>query len=82
MEFDPACLAIQKQDPRAYLQLVFDVHSQVRAISHFGDNQTFTRLDDLMVFWSRRSSELAANGTLGDGSLHFDLVAARAQGAW
>ena len=52
VEFNPACLAIQEQDPRAYLQLIFDVHPQVRAISHFGDNQTFTRSDDLMMLWS------------------------------
>ena len=73
----PACLAVQEQDRCAYLRLIFAVHPRCAPISSFGDNQTFARLEDLMAYWSVAGGQLAANGTLGEGSLHFDLVAAR-----
>jgi FkbM family methyltransferase len=77
VEFNPQCLAVQQQDPRAYLDLIFAVHPRVRAVSPFKDDETFTRPEDLMAYWTRRSAQLAADGTLADGSLHFDLVAVR-----
>jgi FkbM family methyltransferase len=77
VEFNPACLAVQHQDPLDCLRLVFEVHPQVRALSSCGDDETFTRPEDVLSFWTRRSADLASNGALTGGSLHFDLVAAR-----
>ena len=77
VEFNPECLAVQQQDPRECLTLMFAVHPRVRALSPFGDDRMFTRADDLMAFWRARSAQLAADGRLGPGALHFDLVAAR-----
>jgi hypothetical protein len=77
VEFNPACLAVQQQDPREYLALVFAVHPRVRALSPFGDDRVFNGAEDLMAFWASRSAQLAADGSLGQGALHFDRVAAR-----
>jgi len=77
VEFNPECLSVQNQDPHELLRLLFDVHTHVRAISPFGDDRRFARAEDLMAYWTLRAAELAADGTLGEGSLHFDLVAAR-----
>jgi FkbM family methyltransferase len=78
VEFNPACLAVQHQDPLVYLRMLFAVQPRVRALSPFGDDEALTRPEDVLAFWQRRSSELASSGALGDGSLHFDLVFARA----
>jgi len=77
VEFNPECLAVQQQDPRECLALMFAVHPRVRALSPFGDDRMFTRAEDLMAFWRARSAQMAADGRLGPGALHFDLVAAR-----
>jgi FkbM family methyltransferase len=77
VEFNPECLAVQEQDPHAFLQLIFAVHPHVRAVSHFGDDRMFAGAEDLMAYWTSRAAHLASDGTLGEGSLHFDLVAAR-----
>jgi len=77
VEFNPACLARQDQDPQDCLRLVFDVQPRVRALSAFGDDETLTRPEEVWSLWTRRAAELASAGAIGDGSLHFDLVAAR-----
>ncbi len=79
VEFNPECLDVQAQDPLELLRQVFDVQPRVRALSHVGDDETFASPESVLAFWTRRSSELAAQGTLADGTLHFDLVAARAK---
>ena len=79
VEFNPECLAVQAQDPLECLSLVFGVQPRVRALSHFGDDETFARPEELLAFWTKRSSELASQGVAGEGALHFDLVAARAK---
>jgi FkbM family methyltransferase len=77
VEFNPQCLAVQEQDPDAFLRLIFAVHPHVRAVSSFGDDRMFARAEDLMAYWTSRAAQLASDGTLGEGSLHFDLVAVR-----
>ena len=78
VEFNPECLDVQGQDPLDYLKLLFAVQPRVRALSHAGDDETFESPERVLEFWTRRSSELAAQGALAHGTLHFDLVAARA----
>jgi FkbM family methyltransferase len=74
-EFNPRCLAVQEQEPAAFLREILGLYPAVRALSAFGDDATFSTADELWDFWTVRASELAAQGTLDEGALHFDLVA-------
>jgi FkbM family methyltransferase len=73
-EFNPRCLGVQQQDGAAYLRRLLSLYPRVRAISHFGDDETFGSAEDVMRFWERRASETTASGQLPPGLLHFDLV--------
>lgn len=73
-EFNPRCLGVQQQEPLEYLRQIQSLYPAVRVISHFGDDERFTRAEDVMAFWERRASEVAAQGLLQPGLLHFDLV--------
>ncbi len=77
VEFNPRCLERRGEDVRAFANQVLELYPRIRALSSFGDDEPFTRTDDLMAFWRRRSAEITAEGTLPAGLLHFDLVAAR-----
>lgn len=76
-EFNPRCLAVQEQEPLAFLQEILALYPEVRAISGFGDDETFSSAGELLDFWTERSTALAAEGKLDEGALHFDLVASR-----
>lgn len=77
VEFNPRCLADRGQDPPAFLRQLFEWYPRFEAISAFGDRATFNRSEDLQAFWQRRNREVAEAGLLGDGLLHFDLIAAK-----
>ena len=78
VEFNPRCLKeLSGESPIGYLEQIFALYPHVRAISAFEDDVVFTRGVDLLSFWERRASEVAAAGLLADGELHFDLVAPR-----
>ena len=74
VEFNPRCLERGQEDAQAFLDQILRLYPRVRAISHFGDDEPFTRSDDLMAFWRRRASDVTAEGKLSEGLLHFDLV--------
>lgn len=74
-EFNPRCLGVQEQEPLDYLRQIHALYPSVRVISHFGDDERFTRPEEVMAFWERRASEVTARGLLPPGLLHFDLVA-------
>jgi len=79
VEFNPRCLEdLHRQSPRAFLDDLFSLYPRVRAVSAFGDDQTFDAPADLMAFWERRNREVAAEGRLPDRMLHFDLITTRA----
>jgi FkbM family methyltransferase len=75
-EFNPRCLAVQGQDGTACLRRLLALYPRVRAISHFGDDETFGTADEVRAFWERRAAETAATGLQPQGFLHFDLVLA------
>ncbi len=78
VEFNPRCLeALHGQSPRAFLDDLFSLYPRFRAVSAFGDDETFERAADLMTFWERRNREIAAEGRLPDRLLHFDLLGPR-----
>ena len=77
VEFNPTCLARRGEDARAFAGQILELYPRVRAVSAFGDDEPFTRADDLLAFWRRRATEVTAEGALPEGLLHFDLVAAR-----
>ena len=77
VEFNPSCLDRRREDAPVFLGLIFDLYPRVRAISAFGDDEPFTRAEDLMAFWRRRATEVTAEGKLPEGLLHFDLVTER-----
>ena len=78
IEFNPRCLTdLQERDPMAYLAQIFALYARVRAISHWGDDDTFERPSDLMEYWRRRNREVTNAGLLPDRLLHFDLIAER-----
>lgn len=77
VEFNPTCLARRGEDARAFAGQILELCPRVRAVSAFGDDEPFTRADDLLAFWRRRATEVTAEGALPEGLLHFDLVAAR-----
>jgi FkbM family methyltransferase len=74
-EFNPRCLAIQKQDGAGYLRSILSVYPRVRVISHFGDDEVFASADAVMGFWEHRAAEISRQGLLPPGLLHFDIVA-------
>ncbi len=81
IEFNPRCLVdLQRQDPLAYLRQIFALYPRVRAISHFGDDETFETPEALMGYWARRNAEVTEQKLLPDRLLHFDLVAVRGIG--
>jgi FkbM family methyltransferase len=73
-EFNPRCLGVQQQDALSYLRRLRTLYPRIRAISHFGDDQTFESAEAVMEFWERRAAETAAAGQIPAGLLHFDLV--------
>ena len=73
-EFNPRCLERQRQAEGTFLGWILERYPVIRAISHFGDDERFRHADDLQAFWRRRASEVAADGRLPAGLLHFDLV--------
>ena len=77
VEFNPRCLKQQGEDPAAFAAQILKLYPTVRVVSQFGDDQRFTRADDLVSFWHRREAEVAAAGKLPSGLLHFDLVTER-----
>ena len=77
VEFNPRCLERRGENAQAFAGQVLELYPRVRALSAFGDDEPFTRADDLMTFWRRRATEISAEGTLPEGLLHFDLVAER-----
>lgn len=78
VEFNPRCLEdLHRQSPRALLDDLFSLYPRFRAVSAFGDDETFDDPADLMAFWERRNRESAAEGRLPDRLLHFDLIAPR-----
>ncbi len=77
VEFNPRCLTRRGEDTSAFAAQLLDLYPPVRAISHFGDDERFTRADDLLSFWRRRAGEVTAGGQLPEGLLHFDLVTER-----
>ena len=78
VEFNPRCLEdLHGQSPRALLDDLFSLYPRLRAVSAFGDDETFERAADLMAFWEGSNREVAAEGRLPDRLLHFDLVAPR-----
>jgi FkbM family methyltransferase len=76
-EFNPRCLGQQGQDPDAYLAQIFARYPRLRALSPFGDDAAFDQADDVMAFWRTRDAEVAGEGKLPKGHLHFDLVVPR-----
>ena len=77
VEFNPRCLNKQQESESELLSWILDRYTRVRAISHFGDDQRFSDPDELLAFWRKRATEVAASGALPDGMLHFDLVTER-----
>jgi len=78
VEFNPRCLEdLHGQSPRAWLDEMFSLYPRFRAVSAFGDDETFERPADLMACWERRNREIAAEGRMPDRMLHFDLLAPR-----
>jgi len=77
VEFNPRCLAHLREDAVAFLGQILDLYPAIRAISPFGDDESFRRADDLMAFWRRRAAEVTDEGKLPEGLLHFDLVTQR-----
>jgi FkbM family methyltransferase len=73
-EFNPRCLDVQRQDGTTYLRRLLTLYPRVRAISHFGDDETFGTAGEVLAFWERRAAETAATGQQPEGFLHFDLV--------
>jgi FkbM family methyltransferase len=79
IEFNPRCLAdLHGQRPAAFLDDLFAFAPRWRAVSAFGDDETFERAADLLAFWERRNREVVAAGRMPDRLLHFDLIAPRA----
>lgn len=74
-EFNPRCLGLQQQDGGAYLKRILSLYPGVRVISHFGDDERFATVEEVLEFWARRAAETAGSGQLPPGLLHFDLVA-------
>jgi len=74
VEFNPRCLEGHGEDPRALLAWLLARYANLRAVSHFGDDATFTDPDALLAFWRRRDAALAAEGRIPAGLLHLDLA--------
>lgn len=74
VEFNPRCLERHREDAHTLLSWILELYPRVRAISHFGDDERFSRADDLMAFWRRRAAAITAEGRLPEGLLHFDLA--------
>jgi hypothetical protein len=77
VEFNPRCLTRHGEDPSVFAARLLELYPAVRAISHFGDDERFTRGDDLLSFWRRRADEVTSAGRLPKDLLHFDLVTER-----
>jgi FkbM family methyltransferase len=77
-EFCPRCLEDGRGGlgPRDYLRQIFGFYDRVRAITMFGDSIEFDDPEAVMDHWRRRDAELAAEGEVAEGMLHFDLIAA------
>ena len=73
IEFNPHCLAVQREDSRAYLDQIFHLCPRVRITSAFGDDVVADRPDAVLSLWQRRDREVVAAGLLPSGKLHFDL---------
>jgi FkbM family methyltransferase len=74
LEFNPRCLGLQRQNPRAFLNQIFALYPRVRIISGFNDDAVFEHAHRLMAYWERRNREITAQNLLPDGMLHFDLI--------
>jgi FkbM family methyltransferase len=78
VEFNPACLVgLHGQDPVHFLRRIFSLYPRASVTSAFGDAHTCGTAEDVMNCWERRNREVAAQGLLPEGQLHFDLVVPR-----
>lgn len=78
VEFNPRCLVdVNQRQPADLLDRILALYPSVRAISAFGDDERFSRTNDLMEYWQRRNREMTAAGRLPNRLLHFDLVTER-----
>ena len=75
VEFNPRCLRVQSEDPRAYLDFLFSRYPEIQVISQFSTAPPFTRASDLMAHWTETAAEVTARGIMPEGLLHFDLLA-------
>jgi FkbM family methyltransferase len=75
-EFAPIWLGGASSDgPMAYLRQIFHLYNHATILTHWGDSIEFDDPESVMDHWHRRNAELAAEGTLPDGMLHFDIIA-------
>ncbi len=75
-EFAPRCLAeTMGYDPMAYLLQLFALYRRAEVLTQWGDSAEFDDPEKLMDYWRSRDRQLAADGTLPGGMLHFDIVA-------
>jgi FkbM family methyltransferase len=75
-EFNPHFLRRnQGVEPIEYARQLLAEYPRLEVSSAFGDAATFDDAGGLMAYWERRSREVAEQGLIGEGMLHFDIVA-------
>ena len=75
VEWNPRTLKRAGEDIKAYGAKLLEIHPTLRVTSAFGDDHVIKTADELVQFWERRDHEIAAEGKLPAGALHFDLIA-------
>jgi FkbM family methyltransferase len=74
-EFNPRCLSDNGHvAPEAMAQDIFELTRSVELVEHDHGRTRCSSADELMHIWHKRNASHAADGTLPDGMLHFDLL--------
>jgi FkbM family methyltransferase len=78
-KFRPVSLAATGHDPLELLDTLFSLYNRLTVVSDQDATADFYDSHALISHWRRSYDDLTAAGIVGDGDLHFDLIATNRQ---